>query len=273
MDNPSLEKRSRKFFVFPLQLIYPLEDYRKTLNRIISYCMQSVGRKLEESLDEMVINDIILPCAEMPDDYDEEKESQRHVVIGGDRLGVRYSSVLKILSEAKEADTIISTAERVNGDSALAFIGAQLLWDCLAGRLSYREFTVICAVNSVLGKDGKPRLVRRSLLLARAAGFKTPDQYGKGCTPHFKARLQLTVDELRWTLEKLEKRDLFARVQASPRRVYFSKGPREKLLEYVIALVKKQTVNKIAKRRSEEHELMRNARLEAGKQEPGNCPF
>ena len=75
----------------------------------------------------------------------------------------------------------------------------------------------------------------------------------------------MTVDELRWTLDKLEKRELFARAQASPRRVYFSKGPREKLLADVAAIVAKQSSTKIADRRKDEREAMQKARGAASK--------
>lgn len=264
MDNLPPKKKSGKFFVFPLELIYPTENFQNTLKRIVSFCVLDVGENIAENIHENAIEDM-LSRKQMPDDYDEEDEAHRHVTLGCERLKVNAGSVRNILSGAEEAEKIISTAQQVNGESALVFIGAELLWECLAGKMSYRDFTVICAVNSVLGKDGSPQLVRRSLLLARAAGFKTPNQYGKGCTPHFKARPKVTEDQLRWTLDKLEKRNLFSRVQASPRNVYFSKGPREKLMEYVLAVVKKQTPNKINKRRSEERELIRKARAEAGK--------
>ena len=258
MDTLPPEKKDGKFFTFPLPLLYPLEPHTKTLSRIISYCVLTVGESSLANLPEETA-DGILSRAASPDDFDDAEETHRHVVLGSDRLNVKVGTIRGVLAETKEAREIVHGAERINGASPLVFVGAGLLWECYKGELPYRDFTVLCAVNSVIGMKTTPQLIRRTLLLARAAGFKTPATYGKGCKG-FKARPMMTVDELRWTLDKLEKRELFARVQASPRRVYFSKGPREKLLADVSIIVAKQSSTKITDRRKDEREAMRKAR-------------
>ena len=259
MDTLPPEKKDGKFFTFPLPLLYPMEPHTKTLSRIISYGVLTVGESSLANLPEETA-DGILSRAASPDDFDDAEETHRHVVLGCDRLSVKIGSTLRgFLAEAKEAREIVREPERINGASPLVFVGAKLFWECYNGELPYRDFTVLCAVNSVIGMKTTPQLIRRTLLLARAAGFKTPATYSKGCKG-FKARPMMTVDELRWTLDKLEKRELFARVQASPRRVYFSKGPREKLLADVAVIVAKQSSTKIADRRKDEREAMRKAR-------------
>ena len=258
------QKKNGKFFTFPLPLLYPMEPHTKTLSRIFSYCVLTVGESSLANLPEETA-DGILSRAASPDDFDDAEETHRHVVLGCDRLDVKIGTIRGVLAEAKEAREIVRETERINGASPLVFVGAKLLWECYKGEFPFRDFTVLCAVNSVIGMKTTPQLIRRTLLLARAAGFKTPATYGKGCMKGFKARPMMTVDELRWTLDKLEKRELFARAQASPRRVYFSKGPREKLLADVAAIVAKQSSTKIADRRKDEREAMQKARGAASK--------
>ena len=259
MDTLPPEKKDGKFFTFPLPLLYPMEPHTKTLSRILSYCVLTVGESSLANLPEETA-DGILSRAASPDDFDDAEETHRHVVLGCDRLNVKVGTIRGVLAEVKDAREIVHGAERINGASPLVFVGAKLFWECYNGELPYRDFTVLCAVNSVIGMKTTPQLIRRTLLLARAAGFKTPATYSKGCMKGFKARPMMTVDELRWTLDKLEKRELFARAQASPRRVYFSKGPREKLLADVAVIVAKQSSTKIADRRKDEREAMRKAR-------------
>lgn len=259
MSKLSESQEGGKFFTFPLPLICPMESPKLTLSRIIDFCVMDVGAKSAERLDEEVI-DRILSSANSPPDAQEDNDAHRHIILGSRRLNVIIHSAASCVAGRDEARRIIDAAERVNGASPLVFCGAEIVWECYKGEFPYRDFTVLCAVNSAIGQKTTPQLLRRSLLLARAGGFKTPEAYGKGLCGKMKARPMLTVDELRWTLDKLEERELFSRVQASPRRVYFSKGPREKLVKETTEIVRKKAASKIATRRKEEREAMELAR-------------
>jgi hypothetical protein len=61
--------------------------------------------------------------------------------------------------------------------------------------------------------------VRRSLVIARQLGYKSPAVMEAGRRPDQKP---LTIQQLRDSLDALEARDLIHRCQASPRNVYFS---------------------------------------------------
>lgn len=248
-----------RFFTFPLPLLYPMEPPKRTLFRILSFCVADIGVRSAADLDEGVAEKIIERCVET-EGFDEDDALHRQIVLGCERLNASCKDIDALIEGREGAIEIVNLMEKAIGASPLVFIGAELFWECYRGEMPYREFTVLCAVNSVIGQKTTPQLIRRTLLLARAAGFKKPTVYGEGCCKRLKPRPMLTVSQLRWTLDKLEKRGLIARVQASPRSVFFSKGEPDKLRRAVCEMVRKRGAGSISARRKQDKEAMSRAR-------------
>lgn len=281
-----------KFFTFPLPLLaFPYLNPKDALSDVTSYCCYTVGKRTMEAHgeDQDTVEEII-GRTKAPDNYNAESEDHRSLLLGAETLNVCIRSCVACLARANDAIEKVRKMEAAVGSSPLVFVGANLLWDCVADKISFRDFTVICAVNSVLGQATKPKVIRRTLLRARAAGFKTPEAYAsyskareaeieeeKGSRKKNWARLapatsnkprpMLTVDELRHTLDRLEKRGLIFRFQASPRCVYFSKDG-STLRKDVIEIVKQKESRNIPNRRKEEREIMKQVRLEAQSKRP-----
>src|SRR5439155_3469510 len=69
-----------------------------------------------------------------------------------DFLGVTIGSHESTICRWKEADRFVCEWERRNGKDALVRIGTTLLWEAYNGTgVSYREFSVLCAINSMIG--------------------------------------------------------------------------------------------------------------------------
>jgi len=252
-----------RFFTFPLSLLYPSEDYKSTLQRIVCYCVVTVGSKSAESLDEEVAEQII-ERKHKPRDF---RDCQRHreIILGAERLNVTLPNIGTVIKCADEARKLIETIEAQCGTSPLVFVGAPLFWGCHDKHSpTYRDFTVLCAVNSVIGlKRQTPVLIRRELICARAAGCKTRAAYERVTHPRFQRRPLLTISQLKTTLENLEKAGMFVRIIGSPRMTYFSKADRETARKQVAEIVAKRSAQKVTQWRELDRLAMKEARERA----------
>jgi hypothetical protein len=247
------------FFTFPLPLLCPSEDHKATLQRIVNYCIVTVGANSAASLDEEVAEQIIERKAK-PKGF-RDCPLHRKIILGAERLGVKLAPISGTIQGATEARAIIETIEGKCGRSPLVFIGASLLWGCLENDFpTYRNFAVTCAVNSVIGQRKTPVLIRRDLIRARAAGYKTLRAYEQASHPMFQTRPLLTISELRTALDTLEKAGLFVRIIASPRRTYFSKADRQTAEDQVRAIVAMRPAHQVREWRAAERLAMKETR-------------
>jgi hypothetical protein len=143
----------------------------------------------------------------------------RGAIITGVNLG-NFSSNCKRCDAAQK---FINERAFKNGTDPLVFIASEIFWSCHddAG-LSYREFSTACAINSIIGFKMTPVLIRRGMIIARQLGYKTPQIMATELAINPGNRKPLSVQQLRDTLDNLERRDLFRRCQAGRRTVYFS---------------------------------------------------
>jgi hypothetical protein len=97
-------------------------------------------------------------------------------------------------------------------------------------------------------------LIRRAMIIARQLGYKTPQVMASELTAKNVKRQPLSVQQLRDTLDNLERRDLFRRCQTSRRVVYFSTTlDRTELLAAAKERVEKKS--KLQKLRQQEREM------------------
>jgi hypothetical protein len=109
-----------------------------------------------------------------------------------------------------------------HGRDALVRIGIALLWEAYNNTgVSYRDFSVLCAINSIIGSNSTPMRITQPSIRVRAAGFKSWD-VAQSALPsdELEARL-LTVDQVRGTLDKLHQRKFFARARIGARTVKY----------------------------------------------------
>jgi hypothetical protein len=90
-------------------------------------------------------------------------------------LGVSYANLSprSILEQWKEISDFVDRFEMRHGKDARVRIASSLLWDCYKGGLPYREFCVLCALNSILGKTTRPKRVTQPSIRVRSAGYKS----------------------------------------------------------------------------------------------------
>ena len=137
-------------------------------------------------------------------------------------LRVSYQNIQRscILGQHKKAAEFVERFEMRHGKDARVRIASSLLWDCYKGGLGYREFSVLCALNSILGKTTVPKRVTQPSLRVRAGGYKS---WSVAIAESATERL-LSEDQIKRTLNRLQKRGFFARARTGGRTVLFKRG-------------------------------------------------
>ena len=187
------------YFQFPLSLLGYGGDKEETLNAILSYNIVEYARRTGKSITRKTL-----------------KGAQK-------ALGVECADPLAHEERWRRAAAFVQRRERAYGKDAFVRIGCQLVWDCLNGSLSYRDFSLICAINSVLGRSKKPRRITEPDVRVRAAGYKSWKDFQADVPAEQRKAKLLTEDKVRYSLERLHKRKFFARIRVSARVVkYFN---------------------------------------------------
>jgi hypothetical protein len=208
------------FFTFPLCLLAFPADEKERLGIIVSHSVWRAGKANRDAIGEDRVSHYVQefhinqPCTK------EEGDHVRGAIVCGVNLGRLEASV----RSAREAEAFIQAHEARYEKDPLVFISTELLWKCKDDSLPYRDFSTLAAVNSIIGHKSTPVLIRRELIRARQLGFKKPsvmaaeiERMKKKAPPP----VPLTTQQLRDTLDRLEKGELIMRCQASKTRVYF----------------------------------------------------
>jgi hypothetical protein len=142
------------YFHFPLCLLAFGEHYKERLQHIVGYCLceqamrrnpkfQKSGRK--DSLDE-----------------------------AASFLGISIGSNDGTIREWKKANSFVCQWERRYGKDARVRIGKTPFWEAHNNTgVSYREFSILCAINSAIGSRSTPVRITEPSIRVRAAGFKS----------------------------------------------------------------------------------------------------
>jgi len=154
--------------------------------------------------------------ASLPGDFRCGIRDHLVIAVARDTLKITGGTVQQTLQQFEFMDTFIRKMENQYGRFPVVRMRNDFVWDVIHGRMEYRDFAVLVGVYSVIGAKDFPVRIIRQRIIAAAMGYKSPSMM----TPEvLKAREDkaqpLTENQLRCTLDGLEARSLFARVQAS----------------------------------------------------------
>jgi hypothetical protein len=223
-----------KFFTFPLCVLAMPLDEKQVLIHMVSHSLERAGGgNGAEQIDAKQIREYL--AEHETADYD---RSERHnkFIRGSIITNVTIGSCEGTKVRCDAVNKFVFLHEHKHGTDPLVFVAAELFWSCHNDQdFSFREFSTLCAVNSVIGFKKTPVIIRRAMIIARQLGYKTPQvmaaeiMQSRGRrgdfdnpAPQKSKRRPLSVQQLRDTLDNLEKRDLFRRCQPGRRTVYFS---------------------------------------------------
>ena len=234
------------YFQFPLCLLAFGEKHEERLQHIVSYCLCEQARRMNPKFPKSARKTSL-----------DEAESFLGVTIGPHKI---------TLCGWKEADKFVCEWERRNGKDALVRVGTTLLWEAHDKTgVSYREFSILCAINSIIGSRSTPMRITEPSIRVRAAGFKswTVAQSKLPSDESRRARL-LTEHQLRYTLGKLHQRKFFARARVGAKTVKYMLGVTDDQLR---ALLRQRETCKLhfkAERTKKDRELMAAIRSAKG---------
>ncbi len=194
---------NKGYFQFPLCLLGFGKDYKERLETIVSYCLGEQASRTNPKFPRSARNASLEEAAAF--------------------LAVEFGSYEDTINRWKAADTFVRQWERRYGEDAKVRIATSLFWEAHNNTgVSYREFSILCAINSAIGSRSTPVRITEPSVRVRAAGFKSRD-VAKSELPSNesrKARL-LTEHEVRYTLQKLHQRKFFARARVGAKTVKY----------------------------------------------------
>ncbi|PYK79483.1 MAG: hypothetical protein DME38_06615 [Verrucomicrobia bacterium] len=106
-------------------------------------------------------------------------------------------------------------------------IATYLLWEAHNNTgISYREFSILCAINSVIGKQRFiPKGITEPSIRVRAAGYKSwKIAQSELASDQSRAASFLSPHQVRYTLEQLHSRHFFARARVGAKTVKYMLG-------------------------------------------------
>lgn len=199
-----------KFFRFPLRALAAFETPLQRLEKIVGFCVMDAGAKVVKKRGGDVA------------DFREIRES------GCQLLEVQCDGKRDARAMHKDYQALLRACGR--DPQATVSIAAPFFWNCLhtlrgetPGKpLSYREFSVLCAVLSKVGRKDfvscSWREVRR-----RALGYMTERELLAGLPMRCDAARPLSRQQLRTTLDDLDRCGFFVRyVVGNGRRCFLS---------------------------------------------------
>jgi hypothetical protein len=206
------------FLCFPLALLAMPEPEKDRLQVIISHAIERAGAGSD--IEDARVDEYI---RQKPGTgYAPHRKDHQTIIRGAIVLNVQVGHLPSTLGWCQEAKQFARALDAKHGLGPLVFISSELFWSCHnEDSPTFRDFSVLCGVNSIIGFRKTPVLIRRGMVIARQLGYKSPAVMAAELQNR-KDQRPLTPQQLRDTLDRLESRELIHRCQASRRNVYFS---------------------------------------------------
>jgi hypothetical protein len=226
------------YFQFPLCLLAFGAEYKERLQAIISYCLCEGARRRNPKFSKSARSTSLDDAATF--------------------LGVTIGSHDSTICRWKEADRFVCQWRRRYGKDALVRIGTTLLWEAYNDTgLTYREFSVLCAINSIFGSRSTPMRITEPSIRVRAAGFKSwTIAQSELPSDELRKSTLLTADQVRYTLKKLHQRRFFARARVGTRTVKYMLGVSDDELRAILLQRETYGLRFQAERAKKDGELM-----------------
>jgi hypothetical protein len=278
----------QKYHSFPLSALTFGKDADDRAHGILQYslvetgdriCADKDGTELQEEVDRRDKGDL-------PDDYYRSREHNCYV-LGCKFFGLNKGSAEWSRRRHTELSDFIEKNECKFGRAPIVRIAHDYLWQVISGRgMSYREFSVLCGIYAIIGNKQYPVRITNDRIRAAAMGYSSnkvlflPASEGalagtltKEGAAILEARSDkakpLTLDQIRYTIENLEKDGHFARVKPNRREVYYShRIVREEMIDRIFKM--KTSRNKLQKNRQSDAELA--AKIKAAQGKNGTFP-
>ena len=238
-----MKVRSTGYFHFPLCLLAFRSDYKDRLQHVSSYCLCEHAQRLNRTLADIPEKTALYDAAKF--------------------LNVEIGSPDNTIDRWKAAARFVRQWENRHGRDASVRIATALLWEAYDNTgLTYREFSILCAINSVIGKRRSvARRITEPSIRVRAAGFKSWNVANCELARDESGKAQLlTPHQVRYTLERLHQRKFFARARVGAKTVKYMVGVSDDALRASLLQTETYRSRFKAERAQKDQELMKAIR-------------
>jgi hypothetical protein len=207
------------FFQFPLCLLSLPETQDRT-QAMMYYAIIEHGRK---AAVDMKIADLVdaIDGDGLPGRFRRTDRTHLELAYGNKLIVITGGDAVMAAECRDRCAGHVHQYERKHGRDAVCRMRRDLLFSVRDGGMTWRDFSTLAAVYSIIGGKPFPVLVHRSMIQARGLGYKSPSIMQAEIAGRDDVS-PLTEKQIRLTLDSLECAGWFARVQASARKVYFS---------------------------------------------------
>lgn len=210
---------------FPLCcLSYPIKDDKQRLNLIISYCIVEYSKKINADINNRI--DLYMATHDVPAGYNKKLKTHQKILLAAGELGIIPGYILGIIERHSKLSQHIQNNQLKYGPNSYCRIGKNLCFETESGQFPYRQFAVLCAIQSILGKKAKFKRITKDRIRYAMYGYKSKEVALKESSG--KERL-LTDRQLGTAIEILHAKGFFSKFTYAKRQTYYSTQYKEKI--------------------------------------------
>lgn len=230
---------AENYFQFPLCALCYGTSAQERLNVVISFALIEAGIKLWRKLPAVDRDDrtkTFRKWRDAPSNFHWQLETHCAAFYGAQVIGVELGHFGSTLARHEQLRSFVSEFQVTHGRDALVRIKRGWLFDTRDGNgITYREFSVLCAIYSAIG-DKELAIVTRDRIRRCALGYRTAAIMQAEQPKRTDGALLLTERQLRDTITRLHRNKFFARCTVARRITYYSirldsESLRKKILE------------------------------------------
>jgi hypothetical protein len=201
----------KKFIEFPLHCLLYCADDKERLKEIILFCIVDSAMK-SKIYEESDIN------YAKPEDFDIDNEIHRKITSAAAEYNYGIESIGKAINVWLEIKPILLDYEDKYGMDAYCSMGMQLTNDVLNERFGFREYKVLAAIQSVLGKKKIYLRITYEHISYRVLGYKKK----KIALAEGKMQGALSARQIKTSVTKLIHKKLLTTATYMNREKYYS---------------------------------------------------
>ncbi len=154
---------------FPLCCLSYPEDEKIKVGMIISYCIIEHSKKVTSFIHKRIRE----LERELPSDFEDYDEVHSIVVLAADELGITVSNIKSTLLNHKMLNEYVNDFTAKYGKDAYCRIGKKVCFETSNGKFNYSAFTVLCSIQSILGKTKHYCRITKDRIRYRMLGYKS----------------------------------------------------------------------------------------------------
>ncbi|HRQ55035.1 MAG TPA: hypothetical protein PL018_12310 [Ignavibacteriaceae bacterium] len=204
-------------FDFPLCcLSYPADDKDK-IGLIISYCIVEHSKKIKTNVENRV--NYYLDENKSPAGFSKKLLSHKRLLLAGEEIGISLGYIPQTISSHETLSNYIHNYKLKNGNDSYCRTGKSLCFETRDNQFPFRQFAVLCAIQSILGKTKKFKRITKDRIRFAMLGYKSKEVALK----ELKGQEKLLSDrQLGTVIDTLHAKKFFSKFTYANRQTFFS---------------------------------------------------